>query len=120
MFIYILANKRYKEYLINNNNMVVKYFIFILSIFEVVSCFKILPLNTMITRRSLIHSAIFAPLPLISQKENADEDNRPLTPEEMEEYNRLLEEAKRIKSIIDANIKAADEELAKTKQELRK
>lgn len=102
--------------------MVVKYFIFILSIFEVVSSFKIVPLNTIITRRSLIQSALLAPLPLISQKVNADEDedNRPLTPKEMEEYNRLLEEAKRIKNIIDANIKAADEELAKTKQELRK
>jgi septal ring factor EnvC (AmiA/AmiB activator) len=102
--------------------MVVKYIIFILSIFEIVSSFKILPLNTMITRRSLIQSALLTPLPLILQKVNADEDdnNRPLTPEEMEEYNRLLEEAKRIKSIIDANIKAADEELSKTKQELRK
>ncbi len=102
--------------------MVFKYVIFILSIFEIVSSFKILPLNTMIMRRSLIVSTLLSPLPLISQKVNADEDqdNRPLTPEEMEEYNRLLEEAKRIKSIIDANIKAADEELAKTKQELRK
>lgn len=102
--------------------MVFKYVIFILSIFEIVSSFKILPLNTMIMRRSLIVSTLLSPLPLISQKVNADEDqdNIPLTPEEMEEYNRLLEEAKRIKSIIDANIKAADEELAKTKQELRK
>jgi septal ring factor EnvC (AmiA/AmiB activator) len=81
-----------------------------------------LPLNTMITRRNLIVSSLLTHLPLILQKVNADEeqDNRPLTPEEMEEYNRLLEEAKRIKSIIDANIKAADEEFAKTKQELRK
>ena len=102
--------------------MVFKYVIFILSIFEIVSSFKILPLNTMIMRRSLIVSTLLSPLPLISQKVNADEDNdnRPLTPEEMEEYNRLLEKAKRIKSIIDANIKAADDELAKTKQELRK
>jgi hypothetical protein len=78
----------------------------------------------MITRRSLIVSTLLAPLPFISRKVNAGEDdddvNRPLTPEEIEEYNRLFEEAKRIKSIIDANIKAADEELAKTKQELRK
>jgi len=100
--------------------MVFKYVIFILSIFEVVYSYT--PLNTMITRRSLIVSTLLAPLPFISQKVNAGEDdvNRPLTPEEIEEYNRLFEEAKRIKSIIDANIKAADEELAKTKQELRK
>jgi len=103
--------------------MLFKYVIFILSIFEIVSSFKMqLPLNTMITRRNLIVSSLLTHLPLILQKVNADEeqDNRPLTPEEMEEYNRLLEEAKRIKSIIDANIKAADEEFAKTKQELRK
>lgn len=39
----------------------------------------------------------------------ADDDNNnnpPLTPEQMEEYNKLLKDAERIKSIIDANKKA--------------
>lgn len=39
--------------------------------------------------------------------ENNDKGNNPpLTPEQMEEYNRLLKEAERIQSIIDANKKS--------------
>ncbi len=44
----------------------------------------------------------------------------PLTPEEMEEYNRLLKEAKRIQGIIDINKKAAEEDMADTKSEMKK
>jgi hypothetical protein len=47
-------------------------------------------------------------------------ENNPLTPEEMEEYERLLEEAKKIQSIIDSNIKAANDEFEKQLRELKK
>ena len=43
--------------------------------------------------------------PLIVQDVKAQD--RPLTDEEMKEYNKLLEEAKRIKNIIDANVNAS-------------
>jgi hypothetical protein len=43
---------------------------------------------------------------ILPKNVRAEEENKPLTPEEMEEYNRLLKEAERIKSIIDANKKS--------------
>lgn len=39
----------------------------------------------------------------------AQEENKPLTPEEMGEYNRLLEQAKRIQDIIDINKQQLDD-----------
>jgi len=59
---------------------------------------------------SLISSPVFS----------QDVENKPLTPEEMEEYNKLLEEAKRIQNIIDLNIKAADEELREIEEKTHK
>jgi hypothetical protein len=44
----------------------------------------------------------------------------PLTPEEMDEYNRLLKEAKRIQGLIDMNKKAAEEDMADTKFAMKK
>ena len=55
--------------------------------------------------------------PLRVSAEEQKEDNPPLTPAEMEEYKRLLSEAQRIKSIIDANMKAAERELEHQKKE---
>lgn len=43
--------------------------------------------------------------------QDVNDDNPPLSAEEMKEYEKLLKEAERIKNIIDLNIKAADEEL---------
>lgn len=48
------------------------------------------------------------------------DDNRPLTEAEMEEYNKLLEEAKRIQNIIDVNKKAAEQDMLQNKDEFRK
>jgi hypothetical protein len=43
---------------------------------------------------------------MVPKNVRAEEENRPLTPEEMQEYNRLLKDAERIKAIIDANKKS--------------
>lgn len=54
------------------------------------------------------------------ENENTEnKDNPPLTPEEMEEYQRLLKEAEKIKSIIDANKKAFLEEEKGFKEKLK-
>jgi hypothetical protein len=61
----------------------------------------------MISRRNIcniIGASIVGPV--ISKNVLADDENRPLTPEEMEEYNRLLKEAERMRAIIDANKKS--------------
>ena len=47
------------------------------------------------------------------------EDNPPLTPEQMIEYEKLLQDAKRIQHIIDINIKAADNELNEMDKKLK-
>lgn len=79
----------------------------------------ILSNNINITRRNLIK--LIPMLTLVKPLRcNAEEENKPLTPQEMEEYNRLLEEAKRIQSIIDANIKASDEAFNKRLKDLGK
>ncbi len=57
--------------------------------------------STTISRRNictLIGASVILP-----KNVRAEEENRPLTPEEMEEYNKLLKDAERIKAIIDAN-----------------
>lgn len=98
--------------------MILRYVLLLIGFFELVDAFNHMPLlPSIITRRKLLTSSIF--LPAIVQSAYADdEENRPLTSEELEEYNRLLKEAQRIKSILDANIKAANEELSKEKKEL--
>jgi len=50
---------------------------------------------------------------------NENKDNPPLTPEEMEEYQRLLKEAEKIKGIIDANKRAFLEEEKGFKEKLK-
>lgn len=102
-----------------------KYVLLFVVFIESVSAFNLnnaIAQNTAISRRGLLKLiptlTLFAPaVPTLSA--SPEEENKPLTPEEMEEYNRLLEEAKRIQSIIDANIKASDEEFARRLKELK-
>jgi hypothetical protein len=61
------------------------------------------PLNLPILSRKHFCKLIGASVMHVPRMVLAEEENRPLTPEEMEEYNRLLKEAEKIKSIIDAN-----------------
>jgi len=55
------------------------------------------------TAKCIGFSAILNRMPVNAAIE---EENRPLTPAEMEEYKKLLIEAERIKSVIDANKKS--------------
>lgn len=62
---------------------------------------------SIVSRRNIISiiaksPAIIPFIPIASRAEN-----KPLTAEEMEEYNRLLKEAERIQKIIDLNINAS-------------
>jgi hypothetical protein len=57
---------------------------------------------------------------LPSYASEPSDDNRPLTKAEMEEYNKLLEEAKRIQNIIDMNKKAAEQDMLQNKDEFRR
>lgn len=70
----------------------------------------------MIARRMFF--PLLATSPVLACKVNAKEDdtNRPLTPKEMEEYNRLLEQAKRIQGII----KTAEDNMLQDKNNLKK
>lgn len=85
-----------------------KKFIILLAIFDSVFGYvfpKMCIINkNLISRKDFIKNIMIGStitLPIIS---NAyDENNRPLTPEEMKEYNKLLKEAEKIKSIIKAN-----------------
>jgi len=47
-----------------------------------------------------------------------DEENRPLTPAEMEEYNKLLKDAERIQSIIKATKEGFERDLNITKNSI--
>lgn len=81
-----------------------------LEFFKVVSGFNI---NSWITRRNFVMTCVSS---AICFKESipvkaSENENKPLTPEEMEEYKRLLKEAERIQMIIDINIKAANQTL---------
>jgi hypothetical protein len=97
--------------------MMYKYLLLCLvALTESISAFQISSIN----RRGMLRLVPTLPLLTLPVMCKAEEENRPLTPEEMEEYNRLLEEAKRIQSIIDSNIKAADEEFAKRLKEIQK
>lgn len=78
---------------------------------QLVSSFDLTP---SITRRYLLRS-LGTGICLISDKVLANDDNPPLTPAEMEEYKKLLQEAERIQKIIDINIKAQDEALKNIK-----
>jgi hypothetical protein len=60
--------------------------------------------NNLISRKNFIKNIIIGSIisqPIITKA--YEEDNRPLTPEEMKEYQKLLKEAEKIKSIIKAN-----------------
>jgi hypothetical protein len=62
--------------------------------------------NNQISRKVVVNAITFALCnSVLSSVINAQEtnDNKPLTPAEMQEYNRLLKQAKQIQSIIDAN-----------------
>lgn len=68
------------------------------------------PISTISRRNLFVNTAkcmgvstIFNKLPVYAETK---EDNPPLTPEEMEEYKKLLIEAERIESVINANKKA--------------
>jgi hypothetical protein len=64
--------------------------------------------------------SLFSGGALLLKNKIVNAHDRPLTEEEMIEYNKLLEEAKRIQNIIDINIKAADEEFNKIENNLKK
>lgn len=59
------------------------------------------------------------PNPDNGNENTENKDNPPLTPEEMEEYQRLLKEAEKIKGIIDANKRAFLEEEKGFKEKLK-
>ena len=63
--------------------------------------------NNLICRRHILNILTKAPVLIPFTSVAQPSENRPLTPAEMEEYNKLLEEAKRIRSIIDTNINAS-------------
>ena len=67
--------------------------------------------ENMITRRNLLIGCLSSSICPRKAVYATTVDNPPLTPAEMEEYNRLLKEAKRIQQIIDVNIKAANRTL---------
>lgn len=59
----------------------------------------------------------FSILPVFNlQIRDAIASDRPLTQDEMQEYNKLLKEAERIKKIIDININATKQELGTDKE----
>jgi len=73
--------------------------------------------NNLLCRRAILNIIGKSPaiVPYIQIKESLaqpSEENKPLTEEEMKEYNKLLLEAERIKSIIDANVNASKKALA--------
>jgi len=68
-----------------------------------------------ICRRNLIKGLAIVPM-FELQSRYASAEDRPLSKEEMEEYNKLLKEADRIKKIIDININATKEELGTDKE----
>ena len=86
--------------------MSIKYILTFCLLIQSVSSFNI---NQMLSRRSILASSICLMTDKVLAIDN--KDNPPLTPAEMEEYKKLLKEAKRIQSIIDMNIKAQDEAL---------
>lgn len=79
-------------------------FILLSTMYYLADAFK-QPLNLPTLSRkhfcNLVASVMYVPRIVL-----AEEENKPLTPQEMEEYNRLLKEAEKIKSIIDANKKS--------------
>jgi len=65
-----------------------------------------------ISRRNLMMTCISSAICFRRPSDvDAEIENKPLTPAEMEEYKRLLKEAERIQMIIDINIKAANQTL---------
>lgn len=72
-----------------------------------------------LTRRNLLFSCASSVVCFKRPVMAEDVSNKPLTSAEMEEYNRLLKEASRIQSIIDANIKAANKTLEEDSFKLR-
>ena len=92
---------------------ITKLLVFVLSIHNISNtfCFQTcMAMNnrphTHMSRRDISKALMIGSLVLLQRPSLSfalDEENRPLTPEEMEEYNRLLKEAEKIKSIIKAN-----------------
>jgi hypothetical protein len=96
----------------------IKYLLIMLALIQSLDALNLS--NVAIGRRcmlKLIPALTLLP-PMICQSEEIE--NKPLTKEEMEEYERLLEQAKRIQSIIDSNIKASNEQFEKQLKELKK
>jgi hypothetical protein len=89
--------------------MIVKYLLLFFGILNGITGYELSKLS--IARRNFIKSCICAPLVINSAFAEENIENKPLTEEEMKEYQKLLEEAKRIKSIIDANKNAAEDVL---------
>jgi hypothetical protein len=89
--------------------MIVKYLLLILGILNGITGYELSKFS--IARRNFIKSCICIPIAIKSTYAEENIENKPLTEDEMKEYQRLLEEAKRIKNIIDANKKAAEDVL---------
>lgn len=81
-----------------------KQLLIILTTIHTVLCYNI----PTISRRMILQNTAkcVAGIVLVPKIANSEVDNPPLTEEEMEEYKKLLIEAERIKSVIDANKKA--------------
>ena len=64
-----------------------------------------------VSRRNMLLLSTCAVIPALKPANTiAQEENKPLTPDEMDEYNRLLEQAKRIQDIIDIHKQQLDDE----------
>lgn len=84
--------------------MIFKHLLIVLTTIHAVLCYNV---PTVCRRMVLQNTAkCIAGIVLVPKIAKSEEDNRPLTDEEMEEYKKLLIEAERIKSVIDANKKA--------------
>jgi hypothetical protein len=69
-----------------------------------------------ICRRQLIRGLAILPITFDLNLGNAFATDKPLTEEEMQEYNKLLKEADRIKNIFEMNINATKQDLGTDKE----
>lgn len=81
-----------------------KQLLIILTTIHTVLCYNI----PIVSRRMILQNTAkcMTGIALVPTIVRGEDVNRPLTEEEMEEYKKLLIEAERIKSVIDANKKA--------------
>jgi len=98
--------------------MLAKFLLFVCLLIQKTGCFD--PSTMIVSRRQMVKLlGVGICYPNLALAED-DPANPKLTEAEMEEYNRLLKEAKRIQSIIDINVKAAEENMVQDRNNLKK